>query len=321
MNWSPIPCWWRCPLAVRSGLILGLIVGFGFGGLAQAPEGSKVVPPLPPSPRAPVELFRELLAATPEKRIVLLEAKTPAARELILRRIQQHEALDPAARADAEWQLRLAQFRFYLSPLLRAPVQDRARRLALAPAEDRPLLEERLRAWDALTPEARASLLESEESLHHFVLSPGADPSRLTNLLAMAPAAARADIESQFARWSALPESERISRAARFQEFFGLSDVQRNRALNRLPDSDRVAMEKVLERFARLPESERSQCIAGFERLSALPPAERDEFLRNAARWQAMTAEERTLWRRLVLKTRLPPLPPLPTAGLVTTNR
>lgn len=289
--------------------------------LAQNPEGGRVVPPLPPSPRAPVELFRELLAASPEKRVVLLESKTPAARELILRRVRQHEALDPAARAEAEWQLRLAQFRFYLSPLLRAPVADRARRLGQAPAEDRPLLEERLRAWDALTPVARATLLESEESLHHFVRSPGAEPSRLTNVLAAAPAAARADIESQFARWSALPESERVARAATFQEFFGLSDGQRNRALNRLPDADRVAMEKVLERFARLPESERVQCVAGFERLSALPASEREEFLRSATRWQAMTAEERALWRRLVLKTRLPPLPPLPSSGLVTTNR
>ncbi len=309
----------RAGWLTRPGLVLGLALGFGV--VAQNPEGGRVVPPLPPSPRAPVELFRELLAASPEKRVVMLESKTPAARDLILRRIHQHEALDPASRAEAEWQLRLAQFRFYLSPLLRAPLTERARRLARAPAEDRPLLEERLRAWDALTPAARATLLESEESLHHFVRSPGAEPSRLTNVLAAAPAAARADIEGQFARWSALPESERVERAATFQQFFGLSDVQRNRALNRLPDSDRIAMEKVLERFARLPESERAQCIAGFERLSALPASEREEFLRNAARWQAMTTEERALWRRLVLKTRLPPLPPLPTGGLVTTNR
>lgn len=310
---------WRVGWLTRPGLVLGLALGFGV--LAQNPEGRRVVPPLPPSPRAPVELFRELLAASPEKRVVMLESKSPAARDLILRRIRQHESLDPAARAEAEWQLRLAQFRFYLSPLLRAPASERARRLALAPAEDRPLLEERLRAWDALTPAARATLLESEESLHHFVLSPGAEPSRLTNVLAAAPASARADIEGQFARWSALPETERVERAATFQQFFGLSDVQRNRALNRLPDADRVAMEKVLERFARLPESERAQCVAGFERLSALPASEREEFLRNAARWQAMTTEERALWRRLVLKTRLPPLPPLPTSGLVTTNR
>jgi len=306
-------------LPVRPAVLLGLALGFGV--MAQTPDGARIVPPLPPSPRAPVELFRELLAASPEKRVVLLEKKTPSARELILRRVREHEALDAEARGEAEWQLRLAQFRFYLSPLLRAPVADRARRLAQAPEEDRPLLEERLRAWDALTPAARATLLESEESLHHFVRSPGAEPARLTNVLAGAPAAARADIESQFARWSALPESERKARAATFQEFFGLSDPQRNRALNRLPDSDRVAMEKVLERFARLPESERAQCVAGFERLSALPASERDEFLRNAARWQAMTGEERALWRRLVLKTRLPPLPPLPTSGLVTTNR
>jgi hypothetical protein len=82
-----------------------------------------------------------------------------------------------------------------------------------------------------------------------------------------------------------------------------------------------VLIEKTLERFARLPEAERARCIAGFEKLSSLPASERDEFLRGANRWQAMTPEERALWRRIVLRPNPPPLPPVPTSGIVATNR
>ncbi len=299
-------------------------VGLATWVAAQETSVSRTVPPMPPPVRPPVELFRELLAAPLEKRDELLRSKTPAARELIARRLREHESLDPTARAEAESQLRLAQFRFYLSPLLRLSGAERAQRLAQAPAEDRALLEERLRAWDRLAPSARAALLESDDSLHLFVQQPGAERSRLDAALAKAPAAARADIERQFTRWSALSDAERASRTAAFQSLFGLTDGQRHRALNRMPEADRVAMEKTLERFARLPEAERVRCLAGFEKLSALSPSERDEFLRNAARWQAMSAEERVLWRRIVLRTSPPPLPPLPSkpsAGLVSTNR
>ena len=80
-------------------------------------------------------------------------------------------------------------------------------------------------------------------------------------------------------------------------------------------------MEKTLERYARLPASERERCIAGFERFSSLTPAERDAFLRNAALWQAMTPDERAQWRRLVLNLNPPPLPPLPSQRIVSTNR
>jgi len=305
---------------------LAWVGGVGLAAMVTAQEVpvTRTVPPLPPTVRPPVELFRELLAAPPDVREQMLRSKTPAARELIARRLQAHESLAPAARAEAESQLRLAQFRFYLSPLLRMTGAERSQRLAQAPAADQPLLEERLRAWDQLTPTARAALLESDDSLHLFVQQPGTERSRLDAALADAPAGARREIERQFARWSALPDAERASRTAAFQSFFGLTDAQRHRAMNRMPEADRVAMEKTLERFARLPEAERARCLAGFEKLSALPPGERDEFLRNAARWQAMSAEERVLWRRIVLRTSPPPLPPLPSkpsVGVVSTNR
>jgi hypothetical protein len=201
------------------------------------------------------------------------------------------------------------------------PAADRAARLAQAPAEDRPLLEERLQAWDRLDDARRRQLLDSDDQFHHFVRQPGADPGRLSQVLATAATASRPAIEAQFERWRSLPESERRQRADDFQDFFSLTTTRQARALNTLSDKERSVMEKTLQRYARLPAAERERCIAGFERFASLTPAQRDEFLRNAALWQAMTPDERSQWRRLVLHVDPPPLPPLPSQRIVSTNR
>ncbi len=278
-------------------------------------------PPLPAPTRPPVELFLELLNASPARREQLLASKTPAARDLIQKRIREFESLAPSQQEEAAWQLRLAQFRYYLSNLIQLSPDRRDTLLKTAPREDLSLLQERLLAWDALPEPARAGILESDRHLHHFVRQTSSDPARLTSALAAAPPAARPEIEAQFKRWSNLSESERTTRTATFQQFFGLSESERSRAVRRLPDADRLAMEKTLQRFARLPEADRLRCLQGFDKLASLPAAEREEFLRNAARWQAMTPQERTLWRRLVLGTPAPPLPPIPSAPVGVTNR
>lgn len=289
-------------------------------GLALALQAA-AQPPLPTPARPPVELFRELLNASPARREQLLASKSPAARDLIQKRIREFEALDPAQQDEAGWQLRLAQFRYYLSSLIQLPPDRRDPFLKTAPTEDLSLLQERLRAWDALPEAARAEVLESDRHLHLFVRQTSSDPARLTSALAAAPPASRPAIEAQFKRWSNLSDSERSARTATFQQFFDLSDSERSRAVRRLPDSDRVAMEKTLERFARLPEADRLRCLQGFDKLANLPPDERDEFLRNATRWQAMTPQERSLWRHLVLGTPPPPLPPIPSPASGVTNR
>ncbi len=282
-------------------------------------------PPLPPPSRPPVEFFRELLAASPARRAQLLEGKPAAAREVIERRLAEFEGMEPEARSDAEWRLRLAEFRFYLTRLLNVPPGERPSRLAQAPAADRPLLEERLKAWDALSEDARRQVLESQQQFHHFVQQPSADPARLAQALSVVPIPSQADVEAQFARWRALPEAERRQRSATFQAVFDLPHERRSKALQGLSLAERTAMERSLERFSKLPTAERDRCIAGLERLARLAPPEREAFLRNAALWQAMSPGERDQWRRLVFNLRPPPLPvPIPHAGrpaLVSTNR
>lgn len=282
-------------------------------------------PPLPPPTRPPVEFFRELLAASPARRAQLLEGKPPAARDVIERRIAEFEAMAPEARAEATWRLRLAEFRFYLSSLLVAPADQRASRLAQAPAPDRALLAERLKTWDALDDPARRQVLESQQQFHHFVAQPTADPARLAQVLQAVAPPAHADVEAQFTRWRALPEAERRQRSAAFQAVFDLPPDRRDKALQGLSPAERTAMERSLERFSKLPQAERDRCISGLERLARLAPPERDAFLRSAALWQAMSPAERDQWRRLVFNLRPPPLPvPVPNPGkptIVGTNR
>lgn len=268
------------------------------------------VPALPPSTRSPVEYFLEIFTASPARREELLAGKSPEARQMIRDRVAEFERLNLPERERKLVQLRLAQFRLHLRPLLEAAREDRAALLERAPAGDRPLLEARLQAWDALSPEERQQVLESERTLSFFVRHESADPRRLAETLASAPAASRADVEAQFRRWSALTPAERESRTRGFQRFFDLTPAERARTLVRIPEAERVLMDRVLQRFAGLPADQRDRVVQGFEKFTGLDPAEREEFLRNAARWQAMTPAERSAWRRLVLG--VPALPPIP---------
>ena len=284
-----------------------------------------ILPPLPPPMKSLAEQFRELLAATPRQRQALLAGKSVPAQNLIMVKLREFETLPADQR---ELRLQVAQLQYYLSPLLHANGAARSNLLAHAPAEDLPLLEDRLKAWDALSVETRRDILESERSLSYFVRQETADPKQLATVLEHVSAPTRPEVEAQFARWRALPADERARKTANFQRFFDLSDAERTRTLSRLSDLDRGQMERTLSRFESLPPEQRERCVRAFRQLGAMSPDERTEFLRDAAKWQAMSADERAAWRRLVQHVARPPLPPPPLpvllrrvpAALVATN-
>ncbi|MFM8360245.1 MAG: DUF3106 domain-containing protein, partial [Verrucomicrobiota bacterium] len=301
-----------------AGLVAAALVWGAWGAGAGAPEAARPAaglvqaPRLPPATRSPVEFFLEILTAPPARREELLAGKSPESRQMIRDRVAEFERLRLPERERKLVQLRLAQFRLHLRPLLEAPPAERPVLLERAPAGDRPLLEARLQAWDALAPEVRQQVLESERTLSFFVRHESADPRRLTEALAGTPAASRAEVEIQFRHWSALTAEERGSRARNFQRFFDLTPAERARTLVRIPEPERAAMDRVLRRFAELPADQRERVMEGFGKFSGLGAVEQEEFLRNAARWRAMTPAERTAWRRLVLGVPVPPPPPLP---------
>lgn len=278
-------------------------------------------PPLPVL-RSPVQTFRELLAAPVAQRTAYLAKKSGPARELIEAKLREFEALPPGER---ELRLQLAQLQFYLSPLLAAPTGERPQLLAAAPEDVRPMLEERLRSWDALPADARREILESEKSLSHFVRLESADPGRLADVVRQAPAATRPEVEAQLRRWLALSTTERARMTAGFQGFFGLTERERERTLKQLSSTDREQMEATLAAFGQLAAPQRQQCVEAFRKFSSLSPERRAEFLRDAAQWQSLSAAERASWRRVVQRAvEQPPMPAeIPFRGrpdLVATN-
>ncbi len=264
------------------------------------------VPPLP-ALRSPVQTFRELLAAPGAQREAFLAKKSVPARELIEAKLREFEALPPGER---ELRLQLTQLQFYLSPLLAASAGERTQLLAGAPEDVRPMLEARLRSWDALSADARREILESEKSLSHFVRLETADPGRLADVVRQAPAATRPEVEAQLRRWLALSAAERARMTAGFQGFFGLTERERERTLKQLSSTDREQMEATLVSFGQLPAHQRQQCVEAFRKFSGLSPERRAEFLRDAAQWQSLSAAERAAWRRVVQRAvEQPPLP------------
>ncbi|MBL9174098.1 MAG: DUF3106 domain-containing protein [Verrucomicrobiales bacterium] len=267
-------------------------------------------PPVPPARKAPTDLFRELLAASPAGREAMLTNRTTAARRLIESKLQEFEVLPPDQR---ELRLRVAELQFYLSPLLRSAPEGRARLLGAAPVEVRPLLEERLRAWEALPADRRKDLLDSESMLSRFVRLQVADPAALTQALQAVPDERRAEVEAQFLRWRELTPGERSRRTAEFQRFFELRPGEQQKVLKMISAVERGQMEQTLQQFHQLPADQRDRAVRGFRQFMEMSASQREEFLQNAAKWQAMTPAERDAWRRVVERVTHPlplPIPP-----------
>ncbi len=287
-------------------LSLRLIALSGSISLLVQGQPDRPVPPLPVQ-RSPVQTFRELLAAAPPQRSAYLAKKTPKSRELIEAKLREFEALSPAQR---ELRLQVAQLQFFLSPLLATEPAARADLLATLPEMDRPMIEERLRVWDALPAAAQQEILESEQSLSFFIRLETADPKQLAAVVREAPANARPEVEAQLQRWLGLPAEERARKAASFQRFFNLTEAEQARTLKQLSVTDRAQMEATITSFEQLPPATRQQCVNAFRKFADLTPGQRAEFLRDAAKWQSLSAAERAAWRRVVQRaTDQPPLP------------
>ncbi|MEN9674286.1 MAG: hypothetical protein RIS76_182 [Verrucomicrobiota bacterium] len=279
-------------------------------------------PPLPPTRKSPTDLFRELLATSPAERATLLANRPAASRELITSKLREFEALPPDQR---ELRLRVAELQFYLSPLLRSTPETRLRQLSGTPAEVRPLLLERLQAWDTLSEDRRRDVLDSEQSLSFFVRLQVTDPAALERALREVPSTRRAEVESQLARWRGLSPEVRAQKTADFQRFFELRSGEQEKVLRMISSVERVQMERTLERFHDLPPDQRERAVRGFGRFIEMTAPERAEFLQNAAKWQGMTPSEREAWRRVVERaTHLMPFPMPPdrprNRGLAMTN-
>ncbi len=276
---------------------------------AVAPtNATRLIPPPPPSPKSPVELFRELLAMAPVERQRSLAGRSPENRKLILDKIREYQALSPD---DRELRLEVTELRWYLWPLMKVDPTNRVARLESMPAEMRKLVEARLRMWDLLPPPLQRDVLQNESVARYFSEIAAGTASRATP---------SAQVRTNMATWGAMSEDKRREISQLFNSFFGLRAEEQAKVLRRLSPEESRQIEKTLETFQGLTPRQRSTCIRSFGKFASLGPAERKRFLENAQKWEQMAPADRQIFRELVEQTSLqppfptmvPPMPPPP---------
>ena len=191
------------------------------GQLAVFQLAAETVTPVPapqksfsgPHLKSPVDLFRELLAMTPDERENYLTNRPPEIRDRILAKVCEYEALDPNER---ELRLRATELRWYLLPLLHESPTNRTAQLAAIPDDLRDLVNDRLMQWDILPPPFQEEFFESEHALHYFTRvdppnSPPMPPGREWHQGPQNP---------DLAHWDTLSGDQRRKITAQFNQFF-----------------------------------------------------------------------------------------------------
>ena len=278
---------------------------------AQEKEKSPALPILPPPPlpvaKAPIEYFRELLALPPADRDRALGERTPEQRKILLAKFKEYESMSAE---DRDLRLAVTELCWYLMPLMKTAPAERAERLNEIPAEKRPVVEDRLQRWDALSASQQKEFLDNEMTIHYFLRLQSSTLEQKTNLLENLPPERRQKVENELERWRLLPAEQRDRMCNRFQEFFELNSKAKQKTLGALSEPERVQMEKTLQTFQQLQPEQRRHCIRSFGKFASMSLPERNEFLKKAETWRNMSASDRKAWRELVEK--LPQMPPLP---------
>lgn len=276
----------------------------------RAPEALKAM--LAPSlgAQSGIGYFRALLTARPEEREKLLAGRSPEHRQVLESSVRRYEALSPEER---ETRLRTMELRFHVTSLLRVPPSKRDEQLKLVPENDRPIVEERLRFWDTLSPLEQKEALENERAARILGVAGPGSKTREIPLTGQTSNQVR-QIEQHLVRWQSLAEARRQQVEKNFATLFEFSDEEKAlgslKALS-LSDAERELMQKTIEAFKKLPVAARENCVRNFPKFAELSPAERREFLYNAQQWQKMSAADREAWRKVVSKVpKFPPLPP-----------
>ena len=225
--------------------------------------------------------------------------------------------------------------------LLVMPASDRKALLSTRSADVQQRLVEKIREYQALTPDERELRLKATE-LRWYLKPLMAEPStNRANQLKLIPENIREMVASRIEHWDKLspaiqqliltnqhgatyitlgppmppgvpsPAGKiRTSIQQRFNQLFELTPSEKEKILATLSDAERRQMEKTLESFGKLTIQQRRQCVTSFTKFAGMSPGERTEFLKNAQRWSEMSPAERQSWREIV--SAAPKLPPLP---------
>lgn len=261
------------------------------------------MPAATPQPeKSPVDAFRELLAMSPGDRKAMLADRPPEVQQQVLAKIREYLAMRPAER---DVRLEVTELYYYLWPLMKTPATNRPAQLLLVPEGQRPKVDARLREWDKLPAIKQQELLTNALAVRHYLEIQVQPP------LPLLSPDREEKLERGIRNWQTLSEDRRRQITARFNEFFGLTDTEKQKTLKTLSEPERRQIQKTLDKFARLTPAEREDYLLCFNKFAQLSPAERQQFMKKAERWSALPSDERQEWREMVDSlTRLPPLPP-----------
>ena len=248
------PRWWetyRVAALIGAGHLLSASLLAQPGTNFQAGSGSNVTaapPPLsqrtgPPLPLAvtPISFFRELLAMNAAERAQALTNRSPENRAQILAKVREYEAFEPDER---ELRLRVTELRWYLRPLMALPATNRASQLAMIPEPERKLVEVRLKQWDEVSLDVQKELLGLEPTLKYLTELEGRGDQQREALLRSISPAEREILEKGIEKWSSMTEPQRQKALYRFEQFFHLTAVEKDRLLGTLSEPERRQLRK-----------------------------------------------------------------------------
>ena len=273
--------------------------GFQFCVLLLALACARAAEPAASGERNPVAVFRTLLAMRTDARATELAAKPARLRDVLSTRLREYDTFTPAER---EARLRATELRYHLNPLLIIAPDARAARLAAVPENFRPLVEERLAAWDKLPAEIQREILANEHLLQAMTRPAvvGAMPPLPPGLVPKVP--------DNVTQWQGLDARQREQLLENFTHYFRLDDRAKTRVVAALPEPKRAETTRALDQFEQLTAAERAASLAALKKLGQMTPAEQSQFYANAEVWQKMPEAERAVWRKVVIE--FPPLPP-----------
>jgi len=296
------------PRSLRASILTGLLGLFAAASILTGAEPSVSMPPVPSPLVAPILHFRSLLAMTPEQQQGVLALKPEEQRTVLAAKLEEYAAMPEKER---ELRLRLLEIRLYLLNLMRMPPAEREAVLATIPEQDRTFVQSRLQDWSRLNGEEQQQVLQNRKSLHLFLyrgfVRGELDVVQISKITPPPPAAYRAQM---IAKWQALPEERRQEIVRRFGTFLAMEAAQRQEVLQKLPVPDQARAQQTMRRIAALNPEQRSEFLNGLKKFADLDASARMRFLLGTERWSNMSAEERSLWRSIVVKVESPPLPP-----------
>jgi len=267
--------------------------------LAQIPEkNSQTAPAISSSiagkpaavvSKCPVTIMRQLLTMNRPEQEKFLANKSERDQEEILAKVNEYKAMRPDER---ELKLKATELRWYLRPFLNSPETNRAALLAHVPPKDRKLVEDRLRYWDKLPPDARKQLQTNEAMVVYFSLPVEQRVFWFATNTVM--------LEEGIQKLQAMPEEQRQKTLEGFGQVLAFTPTEKNRIIHTLSETERQQIEKILRQYEHMSPSQREACVRSFEKFASMGLEERQQFLQNAERWRMMTPTQRQQWKDLV---------------------